>query len=50
MKRITLANIQTALETLRPSIEIDPAIAAKARLAVERMLSVGRVHDARSAA
>ena len=41
MKRITLANIQEALETLEPRIEIDPAVAQKARLAVERMLAIG---------
>jgi quinolinate synthase len=40
MKRITLANIQQCLETLQPSIEIDPAVADRARLAVERMLAV----------
>jgi quinolinate synthase len=42
MKRITLANIQRALETLEPRVEIDPAVADRARLAVERMLAVGR--------
>jgi len=41
MKRITLANIHEALDMLEPQIEIDPAIAKKARLAVERMLAVG---------
>jgi len=41
MKRITLANIHEALNTLEPRIEIDPAVAAKARFAVERMLAVG---------
>ena len=41
MKRITLANIYESLETLSPSIEIEAAVAEKARLAVERMLSVG---------
>jgi quinolinate synthase len=40
MKRITLANIQQCLETLQPSIEIDPAVADRARLTVERMLAV----------
>jgi quinolinate synthase len=42
MKKITLANIQAALETLSPAVEIDPAIADRARLSVERMLDVGR--------
>jgi quinolinate synthase len=42
MKRITLPKILTALETLAPQIEIEPAIAERARLAVERMVLVGR--------
>jgi quinolinate synthase len=42
MKRITLANIETALETLQPAVEIEPALAARARRSVERMLAVGR--------
>lgn len=41
MKRITLANIYESLETLQPRIEIDPAVAANARRAVERMLAIG---------
>ena len=42
MKRITLANIHQSLETLEPRVEIDPAVADRARQAVERMLAVGR--------
>jgi len=42
MKRITLPAIENALRTLEPSVEIDPAIAADARRAVERMLAVGK--------
>jgi quinolinate synthase len=42
MKKITLANIQASLETLSPAVEIDPAVADRARAAVERMLDVGR--------
>ena len=42
MKRITLPKIQAALETLEPRVEIDELVAARARLAVERMLAVGR--------
>ena len=38
MKRITLANIRTALETMQHEVTIDPAIATRARRAVERML------------
>lgn len=41
MKRITLANIYESLQTLRPRIEIDPLVAARARRAVERMLAIG---------
>jgi quinolinate synthase len=40
MKRITLANIYESLESLEPRVEIDPAVADKARLAVERMIAI----------
>lgn len=40
MKRITLRNIRAALEDMREEVVIDPAVAAPARLAVERMLAV----------
>ena len=40
MKRITLANIRAALETMRHPVEIDPDVAVRARRAVERMLAV----------
>ena len=40
MKRITLPKIREALETMRHEVTIDPALAARARLAVERMLRV----------
>jgi len=42
MKKITLAKIHASLETLSPAVEIDPAVAVRARAAVERMLDVGR--------
>ena len=42
MKRITLANIFQALETLEPRVEIDPSIAEKARRSVESMLALDR--------
>jgi quinolinate synthase len=42
MKRITLDNIRTSLATLTHSVEIPEDIAARARLAVTRMLAVGR--------
>jgi quinolinate synthase len=40
MKRITLPKIRHALETLSHPIEVEPAIADRARRAVERMLQV----------
>jgi quinolinate synthase len=40
MKRITLPNIRTALETMQHEVTIDPALAVRARQAVERMLAV----------
>jgi quinolinate synthase len=40
MKRITLANIRSALEEMRHAVTIDPAVAVRARQAVERMLAV----------
>ena len=42
MKRITLDNIRTSLETMTHQIEIGPDIAKRARRAVERMLVIGR--------
>lgn len=40
MKTITLRNIRGALETMRHQVTIDESVAARARLAVERMLAV----------
>jgi quinolinate synthase len=40
MKRITLSNIRRALEENRHEVTVDPAIAAAARRAVERMLAI----------
>ena len=40
MKRITLPKILRSLEAMEPRIEIDPDVAERARLAVERMLAV----------
>jgi quinolinate synthase len=40
MKRITLPKIRRALETMRHEVTIDPAVAAAARRAVERMLAI----------
>jgi quinolinate synthase len=40
MKRITLPKIRHALETMTHEVTIDPAVAERARLSVERMLAV----------
>ena len=42
MKRITLPKILASLERMRHEVTVDPAVAARARRAVERMLEVGR--------
>ncbi len=42
MKRITLPKILHSLETMTTAVEVDPEIGARAKLAVERMLAVGR--------
>ena len=42
MRRITLPKIMRALETMAPQVDVDPALAARARLAVERMTAVRR--------
>jgi quinolinate synthase len=41
MKQITLPKIRRALETMRHEVTVDPAVAARARQAVERMLAMG---------
>ena len=41
MKRIRLPKILRSLETLEPRVEVAPAVAERARVAVERMLAVG---------
>jgi quinolinate synthase len=40
MKRITLPKLRAALETLTHEVTIDPSVADRARLAVERMLAI----------
>lgn len=42
MKQITLPKILRSLERMEHQIEIDPAIAERARRAVERMVAIGR--------
>ncbi|MCC7200770.1 MAG: quinolinate synthase NadA [Gammaproteobacteria bacterium] len=41
MKRITLPKIRRALETMSVEVHVAPDVAARARLAVERMVAVG---------
>ncbi|AZV37720.1 quinolinate synthase NadA [Komagataeibacter xylinus] len=40
MKRITLANIRQSLENMTHEVTLDPAMASRARRAVERMLAI----------
>lgn len=40
MKRITLGKIRRSLETMTAEVTIDPAVASRARRAVERMLAL----------
>ena len=40
MKRITLGGIRRSLETMSFEVVVDPAVAGRARLAVERMLAI----------
>jgi quinolinate synthase len=42
MRRITLSNILESLQTMQPQVQVDPEIGARAKLAVERMLAVGK--------
>lgn len=41
MKRITLKNILDSLLYMKDEVTVDPAVAGKARLAVERMINLG---------
>ena len=40
MKRMSLRNIRRSLETMTHEVTVDPALADRARAAVERMLQV----------
>jgi quinolinate synthase len=42
MKRITLDNIVTSLDTLQHPVDVAPGVADRARRSLERMLAVGR--------
>ena len=50
MKRITLPKVLRSLQTLSHEVTIDPAVAARARQAVERMLAVSAAARAKRAA
>ncbi|HVS80892.1 MAG TPA: quinolinate synthase NadA [Pyrinomonadaceae bacterium] len=45
MKRITLPKILHSLRTMTHEVEIDPLIAERARLAVKRMVEMGKNHS-----
>ena len=49
MKRITLPKILHSLQTMSTEVTVDPAIAARARASVERMLAVGAPKGRRAA-
>lgn len=49
MKRITLAGILRSLKTMTYEVHVDPAIAARAKRAVERMVAVSAVKNKRAA-
>ncbi len=40
MKQITLEKLRDCLRDMTPQVEVDPGIAAKARLAIDRMLAI----------
>jgi quinolinate synthase len=42
MKRITLPKILRSLQTMRHEVHVDPEVGARGKLALERMLAVGR--------
>src|SRR5205807_1414739 len=50
MKRITLPGILRSLESMTVEVTVDPAVAANARAAVERMLMVSVAQQSRLAA
>ena len=46
MKRITLDKILRSLQTMTHEVKVDPAIAVRAKAAVDRMLAVGKPKSA----
>jgi quinolinate synthase len=45
MRKITLAKVLKCLQDMGPEIHVDPAVAEKARLSTERMLTAGKRHS-----
>ncbi len=45
MQRITLDKIRISLQDLVYKVEVDPGVAERARLAVQRMLALGDTRD-----
>ena len=41
MKMITLPKLRDAIRDLRPEVRVDPELAARARIPIERMVSIG---------
>jgi quinolinate synthase len=41
MKQITLRKVHRALLDMAPAVEVDPEVAARARVAIDRMLAIG---------
>jgi quinolinate synthase len=42
MKRISLPKILRSLETLSPTLELDPELGQRAKRSLDRMLAIGR--------
>ena len=42
MKKITLEKVENALENMAPEMTVDPTVAQKARLSLERMLELAK--------
>jgi quinolinate synthase len=40
MKQITLEKLRDTLRDMAPAVEVEPEVAAKARLAIDRMLAI----------
>jgi quinolinate synthase len=40
MKQITLEKLRDCLRDMHPQVEVDPEVAEKARLSIERMLAI----------